>query len=70
MLSQLIEKVYSRFQVNWKSISSPALEWNFFSTKRSAVKKTLKYAASPEAYDNRLNSSSRKREVPSRCPKP
>jgi len=70
MFIQLIDRVYTKFQVSLKSITTPAFDWNtIFTTKRGEQKKTLKYSASPDAYDNRLNSASRKREVPAKCPR-
>ena len=70
MLLQLIDTLYSKVQVSLKIIAAPSLDWNtLFHTKPAPQRKTLKFSTSPDAYDNRLNAASRKREVPSRSPR-
>ena len=70
MMFQLIDTLYSKVQVSLKIIAGPTLDWNtLFHSKPATQRKTLKFSASPDAYDNRLNAASRKREIPSRSPR-
>ena len=67
MLLQLIDTLYTKVQVSLKIIAAPSLDW--FNSKPATQRKTLKFSTSPDAFDNRLNAASRKREIPSRSPR-